>query len=278
MAQSEAHNALDRYDFIPLVMLDEPMTPERETMEPEELAELAASIATVGLINPLTVKLMGDRYEVTGGHRRLLACRMVDLDPVPCIIKSREGADPLAIMVAENAHREEVNPVEEARFYRNVLEALCNNDVDLLCTRVRRRREFVEDRLLLLQGDPRVVDALHQKKISLAVARELNKVKGPNQLMLLLDTSVRQGATARQVAEWRREYDGQEDFHITEVNMDNYTLVTTTIPVDPTQQCFFCGDAEDAHEMQIVRMHKPCKKMVTKALGLVTDNESQQAT
>lgn len=276
MASPEAPDALDRYELIPIDLIDEPANPERETMEEQELADLALSIADVGLIQKITVKVVRDRYEVVAGHRRLLACRIVNKSPVPCIVTGAGSVDPLAILVAENAYREDVNPIEEARFYQRALLELCGNDVDVLSAKVRRNRNFVEDRLLLLQGDPRVVEALHQKKITLAVAKELNKTKLPNVTMLLLDTAIRQGATARQVMEWRREYDGQPDLQIIPVGAPagGGNGVAPAVIVEPP--CYFCDDNEDSHLMVTVRMHKSCKKIVDKTLGLINEPALQQ--
>lgn len=277
MESSQESESQGRYALVPLDLIDEPSVPERETMDPDELAELAMSIADVGLIQPLTLKPVAARYEVTAGHRRLLGCRMVKLSPVPSIIMENGSVDPLAILVAENAHREDVGVVEEARFYQRVLVEMCGNDVDVLCAKVRRNRAFVEDRLLLLSGYPPVTDALQDKKISLAVAKELNKLKHPNQLMLLLDAAVRQGATARTVAEWRKELNADEDLQV-------ITAAAAANPIDGAlsvpgfqQQCFFCEDGADPHLMVTVHLHKPCLKMVEKVLGREPQSSSAGA-
>lgn len=267
MENSAAQEQSDRYVLIPIDLIDEPAVPERETMEEQDLADLALSIGDVGLIQPLTVKPSGDRFEVTAGHRRLLASRMVKYTPVPCIVKGASDIDPLAIMVAENSYREAVNPIEEARFYQRVLEGVCGNDVDVLCEKVRRGRNYVEDRLNLLRGYPAVVEALQLKSITLAVAREMNKVKQPNQVMFLLDAAVRQGATARTVAEWRKSLDADQDFQITNVSQAD-SDANGSAPMQAWQQlCFFCEDGADPHLMVTVHMHRPCLKMVEKVLG-----------
>lgn len=252
---------------IPLELIDEPENPERETMDDHELAELAMNIAEIGLIKPLVVKPKGERFEVVAGHRRLLACRIVKYTPVPCRVKVKGDVDPVAILVSENAHTEAVNPVEEARFYRTLLTERCGNDVDALSIVVRRRREYVEDRLLLLLGYPQVIDALQQKRISIAVARELNKVRDPNRLLLLLDTAINQGTSARQVAQWR-----------TDANLmgpvfgpDDGAGSTAQSPgpvVEPfVMRCMFCESAEDPSMMELVYLHKPCQRIVKNMLG-----------
>lgn len=244
---------------IPIELLDEPTLAERETMEEVDLADLALNIAEIGLIKPLIVKKMGERFEVTAGHRRLLACRIANYTPVPCRVQSGGVIDPLAVLIAENAHVERVNVIEEARFYQRVLIEKCSNDVDLLCLKVRRRREYVEDRLILLQGDERVIAALHQKQISLAVARELNKFRDPNRLMIMLDVAKTQGATARQMAQWRRDSDQMEPLLAADSDPADQANNPAAIPSGFTMECLFCQSAEFPYMMELFYLHKPCK-------------------
>lgn len=273
----QTSDSRDEYALIPIDQISEPELPERETMESDDLGELALSIGENGLIQPLSVKPAFGRFEVVAGHRRLLACRIAKLLLVPCIIRHGSAVEHLATLVHENAFREEVNPVEEARFYMRVLKEMCNFDVDLLCLKVRRKRNFVEDRLILLRGHPTVIEALHQKRITIAVARELNKVEQPNRLMLLLDTAITQGATARQVAEWRKESSGQEDFVVTYTNPDDAPGGGAEMVAAYRQECFFCEDGDDPHTMQMLWLHKPCMKMVLKVLGRETPFIAGQA-
>lgn len=266
MPASHELNAQFESRDIPIELLDEPAVPERETMEEVDLADLAISIGNEGLINPITVKPVGDRYEVTAGHRRLLACRIANYSPVPCRVKVGGEVDPLALLVAENQHREAVNPVEEARFYQRVLIELCENDVDMLCIKVRRRREYVEDRLILLRGNPDVLEALHKKRISLAVARELNKCSDPPRLLILLDTAVNQGATARQVAEWRRQGEILGPVGMAEGDGADQSTNESAQPPTFVMECLFCQDQNDPHLMEMFYLHKPCLRILLRML------------
>ena len=243
-----------RYEerLIPYGLLDPPEEAERETMEEGELADLALSIAEIGLIKPLVVVPRGDRFEIVAGHRRFLACGIANMEAVPCRVKVGGDVDTDAIKVAENAHVEAVNPIEEARFYQRLLTKSCNNDVDLLCLKVRRRRSYVEDRLLLLRGNPRVIEALHQKQISIAVARELNKINDPNRLLILLDTSVQQGATARQVAEWRRNADMMGPVQVADSDPNDQANNPAAIAPESTLKCWFCDSEKFPSMMEFV--------------------------
>ena len=254
------------YELIALDLIDEPTVPERETMEEKDLADLAISIADVGLLNPLTVFRKGARFEVSAGHRRLLACRISRYTPVPCVIRNDTTLSVDAIKVHENAFRENVNAVEEARFYSRLLNDKCNNDVDQLCITVRRRREYVEDRLLILRWDPRIIESLHARRITMAVGRELAKVKDPRRLLILLDAAQTQGATARQVAQWRQQGDTLQP--VGEAPEIDYNLDQQAhmIPAEPYMKCMFCDGTEDPWLMEMFFAHKPCKQILNRIL------------
>ena len=81
--------------------MDEPATPERQTMEADDLGALALNIKAIGLIKPLVVIPRGERYETVAGHRRLLAMRIVHYTPVPCRVVVKGQVDALSILVAE---------------------------------------------------------------------------------------------------------------------------------------------------------------------------------
>lgn len=254
---------------IDLQLIDEPANAERETMEERELADLALSIAEVGLIEKIVVKPKGNRYEVTAGHRRLLACRMVNYSPVPCRVERGAAVDSLALLVHENAFREDVNAIEEARFYRRVLDEMCGNDVDVLCIKVRRKREYVEDRLNLLRGNPRVIEALQEKKISIGVARELNKVKDGGRLLQLLDAAVNQGATQKQVMQWRKESMHLEPAPDVELGDGQHPMNPQGAAPGFSMECLFCESTEHSWMMEAFFLHKPCKDILLKMLNRV---------
>jgi ParB family chromosome partitioning protein len=252
---------------IPLELIDPPANAERETMEETDLAALAESIRDVGLIKPIVLKPVGTRYEVIAGHRRFIACGLVNYSPVPCRVKVRGDVDPLALLVAENAHTEAVNPVEEARFYERVLVELCDNDVDLLVLKIRRRRDYLEDRLNLLRGDPMVIDALANKRISLAVARELNRVHDPQRLLVFLDVATTQGATARQVAEWRRDADLQGVLPPPPETDMGATGDPNQAAHSHSMQCVFCGGTDFPSQMRMLWVHNVCEVILNRMLG-----------
>lgn len=165
-----------RLATISLVEIREPAHVARAVLDEPMLDELAASIRKIGLINPITVKEVDGGYEVVAGHRRFLACRRANLLVARCVVLSARDADATAIQLHENLYRQELSAVEEAAFFAELLPR-CHNDTVELAELVKQSLNYVEGRLLLLEGDPEVLAAVAQHEIQLGVAAEINKME-----------------------------------------------------------------------------------------------------
>lgn len=253
-----AHELNQEYRSIPLAQIRDPQQPARETMDEVRFAELVDSIKAVGLIEPIIVKDCGTDFEVVAGHRRTMACRAAGLQDVPCMIRRNKTVSNIAVMIHENAFREDMNPIQEARFYAQAMEEEADNDVDKLCAMLKRDRAHVEGRLLLLFGHKPVVDALEAGRISIAAARALNKLTNVGVLPMLLDSAMNQGATARQVTEWVREYDGMPPIAVTQSAAADTADAAGTAQPSSVPTCQFCRQQKHAHMMRMVWFHEYC--------------------
>ena len=242
---------------IPIEELREPQRVARAVLDEESLDELAASIKKIGLINPLTVKEVDGGYEVVAGHRRLLAARRAGLVSVPCLVRSKRDADPVALQLHENLYRQELSPVEEAAWFAELLPE-CGNDTDNLARLVKQSRAYVESRLNLLNGDPEVVAAVAKHEISLGVAAELNQI---------------QDAAARaEGLMWARN--GQ--MTITQAKQYRITrnLASQVQPTPPAPEpagaasappprdifiCWLCGQKEPVYDLRPQMIHEFCR-------------------
>lgn len=261
------------FELIPLELLDEPAAAMRDTMDEVALQELCESITKIGVVEPLVVERAGDRFRVIAGHRRLIACQAAKFSPVPCVVRNAGAVDPAAVTIAENYYREDVNPVEEAAFLDKLLEERCGGDVDVLAALIRHRREYVEDRVLLIRGDAGVLEALRDHKITLAVARELNKVKDPGRRQVYTDAAVRGGATAAVVRTWRASSDDLPALEPEAGAAAPGESATQTAAPAGELRCMFCDETEDPHLMELTWLHKHCKKILVRLL----DRASQPA-
>ena len=148
----------------------------RAEIDVQAIHELAVSIKEVGLIEPIVVRPDGETFEVVVGHRRLMACRMLELADVACLVDESGDAEGLtAKRLHENLIRVDMTPVEEALVYAEAFEKY--QDLEKVARMAHRSLAVVERRLMLLSGDAGVREALHQGTISAGVAEELNKVQ-----------------------------------------------------------------------------------------------------
>lgn len=107
---------------LPLEQLSPSPQQPRVNFEPEALADLASSIREKGVLQPLLVRRVGERYEIVAGERRWRASSLAGLTEIPVIVRDLSDLETLEIAIIENLQREDLGPVEEARAYARLLE------------------------------------------------------------------------------------------------------------------------------------------------------------
>jgi ParB family chromosome partitioning protein len=248
------------YREIPLELIDEPAQAIRETMDLPALEDLTQSIRDVGVLQAISVEQQGGRFRILAGHRRFVAAGRAGLKAIPAVLRDTTEISGQAVTVHENAYREDVNPAEEARYLAQLLEQECGGDVDRLCKLTRQARSYVEGRLLLLTGDPDVFEALRQRRISMAVSRELNKVTDRGYRMMYLDAAIRGGATARIVQEWRIQANLAAPVEAPPVMPGENQYTGLPAPVT-SMTCVCCNSAEEPWNMELIPVHRRCRGM-----------------
>ena len=166
---------MPKFKLIPLEQIKDPEAPARLTPEEDGIEELAESIGEIGLINPLTVKQVGDHYEVIAGHRRLMALRLLNRSPVPCMIQDSEDDKTYETMLAENVARKDLSPIEEAAMLKEMQERL-NYGIGTLAKVVGRSASWVKKRLELLQLPPDLQEDVHERGLPAETAKILAEV------------------------------------------------------------------------------------------------------
>ena len=110
------------FQTLPLSLLHESTTNPRRTFDETKLIELADSIRTHGLIQPITVRPHGEGYEIVAGARRFRASLLAEVPEVPVCIKELDDRAALEVQIIENAQRADVHPYEEASGYKRLLD------------------------------------------------------------------------------------------------------------------------------------------------------------
>jgi ParB family chromosome partitioning protein len=148
--------------------LDQP----RSTFDERELRELANSIATHGLLQPLVVQSDGDGYRIIAGERRFRAARLAGLSTVPAVVRATRGLEHLELALVENLQRADLNPVEEARGYRRLMEA-GGRTQDQVAQRVGKSRVTITNALRLLKLPDDILASVERGELSAGHARAL---------------------------------------------------------------------------------------------------------
>jgi ParB family chromosome partitioning protein len=154
----------------------------RTAFDEDALNELVASIAEVGLLQPIVVRPLGeDRFELVMGERRWRAAQLADIERIPAIVRETEEHDLLRDALLENLHRAQLNPLEEAAAYQQMLEDFgCTQEE--LSVRIKRSRPQISNTIRLLKLPPTVQRRVAAGVLSAGHARALlTVVDGPAQ-------------------------------------------------------------------------------------------------
>ena len=144
----------------------------RRTFNEDSLIELSESIKQHGIVQPLVVAKQKDYYEIIAGERRWRAAKIAGLKEVPVIIKDYSPQEIMEVALIENIQREDLNPIEEAKAYKNLIDEY-NLKQDQVAEKVSKSRTAVTNALRLLKLDERVQEMLINENISSGHARAL---------------------------------------------------------------------------------------------------------
>src|SRR5258706_6622124 len=148
----------------------------RHTINEDKLNELAQSIKTNGLIQPIVVRRNGERFQIIAGERRWRAATKAGLDRVPCVVKDVPNEDVLELSLIENIQREELNPIEEANAYRRLIEQLSVTQ-EQIAHRVGKDRSSITNALRLLKLPAEIQQMVEENKLSMGHARALLSIE-----------------------------------------------------------------------------------------------------
>ena len=161
----------------------------RKNFDEKALKELAQSIKTHGIIQPITVAKDGARYIIVAGERRWRASKLAGLKTIPCIVKDYTARQISEVSIIENLQREDLNPIESARAIRQLIDQF-DLTQEVVADRIGKSRPAVANTLRLLTLCPEVIKLIEEGKLSAGHARCLVTVEDPKiQLELAIKAS-----------------------------------------------------------------------------------------
>ena len=168
---------------IPLFLIETNPFQPRNEFEAVALEELANSIKEHGIIQPVTVRKIGnDKYQLISGGRRFKAAAMLNLETIPAYIRIANDEQMLEMALVENIHRKNLNPIEVAISYKRLIEE-CNLTQDELSQKIGKDRSTISNFLRLLNLPDLVQCALKEGKISIGHAKPLSSISDENEVI-----------------------------------------------------------------------------------------------
>lgn len=170
----------------------------RKYFDETALEELAISLKTYGMIQPIVVKPTGEYYEIIAGERRWRAAKIAGMDKVPVVVKKWEEGEAFEAALVENLQREDLNPMEEAESYQRLQEEFGLSQ-EKIAEKVGKSRSAVANSLRLLQLDPRVRNFVVENKLTSGHARTLLAVSNGDLQFELAEHVIEEGLSVRSV-------------------------------------------------------------------------------
>lgn len=194
---------------IPLVQIGANPDQPRKTFSDSELAELAASIKEKGVLQPILLRSVTGQpymYEIVAGERRFRASKMAGLNEIPALIKNITNENAMEIALIENVQRENLNPIEEAAAYENLMDK-CGYELADVSRLIGKSESYIRNSLRLIALPAEVKEMVEQGKLSASHARTIAVAENPVALaheiiankMSVAETEKKVKTTARSV-------------------------------------------------------------------------------
>lgn len=201
--QNDWHDSsLDKNEIVKEINIEQIISNKnqpRKQFDEQGLADLAQSIKSIGIIQPIVVnEIYNDQYEIIAGERRYRAAKIAGLKTVPCIFRAAKEEEKLKLALIENIQRQDLNPIEEAFAYKELLEKYKLTHEELSET-IGKNRSTITNVLRLLQLKPEYQQLIIEKKISAGHARGILMVESEAEKEQLVSLIVTSGLSVREV-------------------------------------------------------------------------------
>jgi len=190
-----------RSESIPIDMIDEPGYDVRDVLVREELEELATSIRTVGVLQPVRVFERDGRYEIEDGHRRFLAAKMAGLHVIPCIVIDSEEKERDLKKLHANLFSKDLTPIELSRTLHHLKDDYGYSQEDL-ARLMGKSQGRISQLLALVNYHEDIKEAMEDRKISEHIGRALNQIPDEKKRKYYLRYAIDGGATIDTVRGW----------------------------------------------------------------------------
>ena len=170
----------------------------RKNFDQEKITELAQSIKEKGVIQPIIVRKHNGKYELIIGERRFKAAQFAQLTEIPAIVKDSSDDELLEMALIENVQREDLNPLEEGRAYKTILERdrITQEELSL---RIGKSRSYIANMMRILELPKKILENVSRGTISVGQAKALLAIDGEEEQLRLADRILTEKVTVREL-------------------------------------------------------------------------------
>lgn len=241
----------------------------RLQFDEQRLNELAESIRRRGILQPVLVRPLGDAYQLVAGERRLMAAQRAGLLRIPVLVREIAEEDLLENALIENIHREDLNPIEQAQAFQNLMES-SHITQEELAERVQKERSTIANALRLLKLPPAVKLMVAEGKLSPGHARALLAANAtPAAMTRAAQTMVDRGLSVREAERWAKK--SQTEHEKAEKRPDpNVTAAEDRLRILLGTRVKIVGAQKGRGS---IRIHFFSPEDLTRIFGIITENK-----
>ena len=245
---------------IPLDTIDKPKIAMRSDVHDDEIQELADSIRTIGLLQPVLLRPVGERYEIIAGHRRVVASRIAGHATIAAIVRTPSESEATVFKLHENLLRRDVNPVDEAIFLAEIVQGE-GYDVKKIAEITRRSETYISSRLELLEYPDYLIEAIGQKEVSLGAAHWLNEISDEKVKRNYVRYGISGGISVKRAIAWFESWKAGANFsNPTEIlEKDSENGEEKEIH---KELCIICQNKDIPATMMLYYAHLDCAKKI----------------
>ena len=193
---NEDKNKDEKVEYIELVNIEPNPSQARKKFSEESINELATSIKNYGILQPIIVENKGKYYQIIAGERRWRAAKIAGLDKIPCLVRNESEQTAKEISLIENIQRENLNPIEKALGYKELIENYNLKQAEL-ADKLGISRTYVTNTLRILNLDSRVLELALEGKLTEGHCKTLVSIEDPEQQYQLALKIIESGGTVK---------------------------------------------------------------------------------
>lgn len=232
----------------------------RLELDEKQISELTHLIARDGLLNPILVRAIGDRYELIAGNHRLAAMRRLKWDQTPALLIDANDYETGRLRLLENVARTNLSPVEEAKQLSRLVETHPNG-VDGVAIDIHRRPDWILDRLEIVSYPESLLRHVHSKRISLAAAKYL--ARNPDHMLREsnIHFAATDGCTAKMARAWLHDA-AAEALPPPEPSENSSFIVGEQFETHTLARCFVCREQYNLEDTRAERLCTNCLRSI----------------